>query len=78
MTAVDVSHQPVRPAWTCGRCGQPWPCSPARIELGEKYAADRPALATHLGSLLVDASREIGTAGASPRELYERFVSWTR
>lgn len=74
--SVGLRHSPLRPSWDCGTCGQPWPCPPARVELGERYAGDRVGLAVYVGMQLDHAAREMATADAS--DLYERFVSWTR
>ncbi|MFU8851375.1 hypothetical protein ACNAW0_10385 [Micromonospora sp. SL1-18] len=69
-------HQPERPRWDCLSCRQPWPCPPARVQLGEAYGPDRIGLAMYLGALLFVAVGEI--PAASPGELFERFVAWTR
>ena len=69
-------HQPDRPGWDCRSCGQPWPCPPARVRLGEAYGRDRVGLGMYLGGLLFVAAAEI--PAATPQELFERFVAWTR
>lgn len=74
---MTADHTPHRPAWLCDQCGKPWPCSPARVELGEQYGRDRVALAMYTSTMLVDAAAEIGDQ-VEPPELYERFVAWTR
>lgn len=70
------AHQPARPGWDCAACRQPWPCSPARVRLGEAYGGDRIGLAMYVGALLFAATAEIPTA--DPGDLYDRFVCWTR
>jgi hypothetical protein len=70
------SHEPLRPSWECGCCGEPWPCPPARVELGERFVGDPAGLATRLMGELLQAAREMPTAPAA--ELHERFVAWTR
>lgn len=70
-------HLPQRPSWSCQSCDQLWPCSPARVQLGEAYGLDRVGLAMYLATLLDQAAAEIGEH-VTPRELYERFVAWTR
>ncbi|WP_410810734.1 hypothetical protein [Micromonospora sp. 067-2] len=75
---LDDLHMPRQPEWTCRGCDQdtPWPCSPARVRLTEAYGRDRIGLSMYVGSLLFVATAELPTA--NPRELYERFVAWTR
>jgi hypothetical protein len=72
---VSGSHEPRRPEWECACCAQPWPCPPARVELGEQYVDDPAGLAKRLMGELSHAAREIPTAPAA--ELHERFVAWT-
>lgn len=71
-------HQPNRPGWTCQACngGAPWPCSPARVRLGEAYAGDLVALSAYMGALLAAALTEMPTT--PPAELFDRFINWTR
>jgi hypothetical protein len=69
-------HQPDRPGWDCRACGQPWPCSPARVQLGDAYGPDRAGLAIYMASLLDRAVVELPRP--TPLELFERFVAWTR
>ena len=71
-----LRHPPLRPSWDCATCAQPWPCPPARVELGERYATDRIGLAVYVGMQLDHAARE--SPAADPGDLYERFVAWTR
>jgi hypothetical protein len=61
----------------CAACGQPYPCSPARVKLGEAYAGDRVGLAVYMGMQLEHAAGEIGGT-TPPKELWERFLAWTR
>lgn len=78
MIAVDHDlHRPDRPSWLCAACGQPYPCSPARVELSEQYADDRVGLSVYMGMQLEHAAGEIG-ATTPPEELFERFILWTR
>jgi hypothetical protein len=70
-------HRPDRPSWLCGHCGQDWPCSPARVELGEQYAGDRVGLSVYMAAQHGQAAGEI-SATVPPGELYERFLAWTR
>lgn len=71
-----TTHQPRRPTWQCGRCGQPWPCSPARVELSEAYDGDRVGMAVYMAIQLYEAAAE--AASVTSEDLYERFVAWTR
>lgn len=61
--------------WRCVLCDQPWPCAPAKVHLGEQYADDRLALVMVMCDYLFDA---VVVYLASPRELHERFIAWTR
>jgi hypothetical protein len=61
----------------CAGCGQPYPCSPARVELGETYAGDRVGLSVYMGMQLEHAAGDIGHT-TPPAELFERFLAWTR
>lgn len=74
---VDQGHLPQRPSWQCTSCDQPWPCPPARVQLGEAYAGDPFGLAMYAATLLEQAAAEVDNH-VTPRELYERFVAWTR
>jgi hypothetical protein len=75
--ATTTRHEPLRPSWACGACGQAWPCSPARVQLGEAYGEERVSLATQMAVQLGRAAGEL-PATTTSRELYERFVEWTR
>ncbi|MGW4464522.1 flavin reductase [Micromonospora sp. NBC_01796] len=76
LPVVTDQHRPCGKRWECGTCGKAWPCEPARARLTREYGHDRVSLACYLGTQLVHAARDIRDVG--PRELYERFVSWTR
>lgn len=76
MRTPTALHAPQRPSWDCGDCREPWPCSPARVGLGETYAKDRVGLAVYMGMQLEHAAGEIGHV--APKELWERFLAWTR
>lgn len=69
-------HVAVRPAWICGSCGKDWPCGPARVELAEEYGAERVSLSVQMAIQLGRAAHDL--TSATPHELYERFVEWTR
>ncbi|MFF5174274.1 hypothetical protein ACFY3U_16770 [Micromonospora sp. NPDC000089] len=67
-------HVPVTPCWTCGSCGDEWPCATKRSRLLSEYRADRGSLSVYLGSCLAAASADLPAAqGASLRG---RFIGW--
>ncbi|WP_434743823.1 hypothetical protein [Micromonospora sp. SH-82] len=73
-------HLPMRPIWMCRACGGPWPCAEARLLLVEEYADQPISLAIYLSGLYHEASHDLFRLnpydGPTPRELFERFVSW--
>lgn len=69
-------HTPIRPAWTCSACGQDWPCAPGRDQLGQEYGDQRVNLAVYMATQLGHAAAELPRA--TPTQLYERFIAWTR
>lgn len=72
---ADARHQqPTRPDWMCNTCRQPWPCPPARVELGEAYIDDPVGLLVLTSRLLILAAAE---TTVPVDELRERFVAWT-
>jgi hypothetical protein len=78
-----TGHQPVRSAWTCDTCGQPWPCPPARGFLRRRYGEDKVGLSTRMADLLFVAAGDVYAAGARgatvhPIALHARFIAWTR
>ncbi|RKN43541.1 hypothetical protein [Micromonospora endolithica] len=67
-------HVPLTPGWTCGTCGDEWPCVTKRRRLLEEYQVDRAMLSVYLGSCLAAASQDLRPpAGTS---LQERFIGW--
>lgn len=66
-------HPPRRPHWDCELCDCPWPCSQARVMLGDRYEDDRRGLTAYLGNLMVDAARELPHSPAD--ELHTRFLA---
>lgn len=70
-----TDHAPSRPSWTCGACGQDWPCTHARVDLGQQYLSDRVALSIYMGAQLQAAAAELPP---NPFDLFHRFVAWTR
>jgi hypothetical protein len=71
--ATVSAHAPVRPEWTCGGCGETWPCETRKEELQGEYANAPVSLALYLGSCLVTASGDLPTHRAS--HLHARFFS---
>lgn len=74
-TCIVVEHSLDRIYFRCVACGRPWPCLPARVQLGEQYADDPSGLARLMTGYLFDA---VAVFLAPPRELYDRFIAWTR
>lgn len=58
--------------WDCLACGRPWPCDPAREDLGS--GMDTQTLGIYMGSMLHDAAGAMPTC--PPTELHERFLAW--
>jgi hypothetical protein len=74
---VAGGHEPVRPAWTCVRCGHQWPCPGARVFLRTAYAGDLVLLGMYLSTQLFTAAADLGVKEMTP-ELLDRFLTWTR
>jgi hypothetical protein len=77
---IKTAHVPLRPAFDCANCGEPWPCVPAKVELTGEYQGDVIGLGQYLSLQLVDAmdqaalNHEWGPVG----NLYDRFLGWMR
>jgi hypothetical protein len=70
---IAVGHTPLRPSWLCVMDGKPWPCDPAREEMADDCRITRAIMM----SVMLDlAAGDMPTA--TPGELFERFVAWTR
>lgn len=66
-------HQPSRPSWSCGTCGEEWPCPTARERLMRELSGTRLAMLmwAHMEAFAFDA-------GPGPlRDWFERFIGWT-
>lgn len=76
MAVTGPAHDYLRPGWTCGGCppGTPWPCPPAKVELGEQYAGDPLGLSWHMAKIANLAATEIPSLGQ--REFRDRFLAW--
>ena len=68
-------HTAQRPSWDCEACGRAWPCAPARAELVTQYGPGT-ALAMLGWGFLEEAVRDLPSG--PPRELFDRFIGWTR
>ncbi|MEV1329101.1 hypothetical protein AB0J20_05940 [Micromonospora costi] len=66
-------HAPVTPGWSCGSCGEDWPCATRRSRLLEEYG-DRATLSIYLGSCLAAATQDLH--GSSKTSLQDRFIGW--
>lgn len=73
-TPVLPPHEPRRPQWHCELCDCPWPCSQARVMLGDEYETDRAGLAARMAEYQRQAAAEL--PHATPGELHARFVGW--
>jgi hypothetical protein len=71
-----TEHMPQRPGWDCLACGQPWPCAPAKVQLGEEYQGQGSGLMLYLHLQLNEAIKEHDWDGAE--NLYDRIVGWAR
>ncbi|MGC5018633.1 hypothetical protein [Micromonospora sp. DT47] len=67
-------HVPVTPGWTCGSCGDEWPCATKRTRLLAEYKVDRASLSVYLGSCLAAASVDL--PGSPGSLLRDRFIGW--
>ena len=71
---IIIEHQPHRPDWLCTGCAEPWPCPTARQHL--KADVQPTQLAIMMTSWMTEAAGELPRA--TPGELWDRFVAWTR
>ncbi|MDG4803041.1 hypothetical protein [Micromonospora sp. WMMD980] len=67
-------HVPVTPDWTCGSCGDDWPCATKRRHLLIEYQVDRASLSVYLGSCLAAATQDLRCAPVTA--LQDRFIGW--
>ncbi|SIR17564.1 hypothetical protein SAMN05444858_1077 [Micromonospora avicenniae] len=72
---VSDEHAPEQPTWSCGSCGEDWPCATKRSRLLREYG-DRATLSVYLGSCLAAASEDLRTASVT--SLQNRFIGWLR
>ena len=71
-----TTHQPIKPAWSCGGCAGQWPCQTRRRELRAEYDRAPVSLALYLAAQLVDAAQDLADVPAG--YLHHRFLGWTR
>ncbi|MBO4139323.1 hypothetical protein J5U46_04025 [Micromonospora tulbaghiae] len=67
-------HVPVTPHWTCGSCGDDWPCTTKRHHLLREYQVDRASLSVYLGSCLAAAAQDLRSVPVTA--LQDRFIGW--
>lgn len=75
--AVLPPHPPRRPQWECELCTCPWPCSQARVMLGDEHEDDRLGLAVRMEEMRRAARDEL-PPHVTDAELRARFVAWVR
>ena len=73
---MSSGHEPRRPSWRCGTCGDEWPCPARRRELMAEYTGHRASLALYMARNLADALLDHPSAAESL--LYQRFLGWFR
>jgi len=78
MPAARTEHDAGRPSWDCRVCGQPWPCANAKVDLVEEYEQSRTMLILFMAACLAEAIDDLSAGGASPADLYDRFLNWVR
>jgi len=69
-------HNPQRPSWSCGTCGNEWPCANARADLIAESIDGRTPVLVYLTMCLAGAVVDLSSGGFPP-DLYDRFVGWT-
>ncbi|GAB4105563.1 hypothetical protein AB0C42_03015 [Micromonospora taraxaci] len=67
-------HAPKTPCWSCGSCGDEWPCATKRSRLLAEYGGDRAMLSVYLGSCLAAATEDLRAAPVM--SLQDRFIGW--
>jgi hypothetical protein len=72
--SVLPPHPPRRPQWDCELCDCPWPCSQARVMLGDEYEDDWLNLSVRMAAMMRQAREEL--PHASEAELRARFLAW--
>jgi hypothetical protein len=74
----ELAHAALRPSFECAKCGQPWPCAPAKVEMAEEYQDDIFGMGYFLGLQMADAMDQATHNHAWGRvdNLYDRFLGW--
>jgi hypothetical protein len=72
---IAEEHTADRSSWDCRVCGEPWPCAPAKVSLGEDFRGCRSTLLIFLVSTFYEAVDSYAGREA-PSDLYGRFVIW--
>ncbi|GAA0397726.1 hypothetical protein GCM10009541_45870 [Micromonospora gifhornensis] len=75
-----AEHPPMRPLWLCRRCGQPWPCTQAKLALLADYASNPVGLRLYLAGCLCDAIDDLHrlspSVTGSAVDMFDRFLGW--
>lgn len=69
-----TEHIAHRPSWDCASCDKPWPCDPAREEFMTQMT--RVERAILMWTYLEAAAGDVGDMPV--REIFDRFIRWTR
>jgi hypothetical protein len=70
------AHNAIRPGWSCGGCGQPWPCHTRRAQLIAEFDAAPVSLALLMSTYFCEAAQELADIPAGT--LHARFLGWLR
>ncbi|GIJ78379.1 hypothetical protein SAMN05443287_10129 [Micromonospora phaseoli] len=80
LAAEPGDHPPLRPLWLCRRCGQPWPCTRAKLALLADYGGSPVNLFVYLAGCLQDAMDELHrldpSVTGSATDMFDRFLGW--
>ncbi|WSG06104.1 hypothetical protein OIE53_16185 [Micromonospora sp. NBC_01739] len=80
LATEPVEHPPMRPLWMCRQCGQPWPCTRAKLALLADYATDPVGLRLYLAGCLCDAIDDLHRLSpsltGSATDIFDRFLGW--
>jgi hypothetical protein len=75
---IELVHVALRPSFDCAKCGEPWPCAPAKVEMAEEYRGDVLGMGYFLGLQMADAMDQATHDHAWGRvdNLFDRFLGW--
>ncbi|MEW2384652.1 hypothetical protein AB0873_21535 [Micromonospora sp. NPDC047707] len=65
---------PDTPSWTCGGCGEEWPCATKQSQLLAEYGGASTGLAVYLGSCLFAAVEDLPALPVGRAR--NRFLGW--